>query len=148
MVNIQRAIFFDNQVHMKEWKDSMASSFEDKVISIIESCGFILGKDFQRQYPLGERMVIDIAFPNERVAIEVDGRSHGEKKQKIKDKKNDRWLYGNGWDIIRIPHKKFLSRPLYYEYLIRDIINQRRIELHLTYEDKTMDTGLGLCTED
>ena len=79
---LARQRFFDKQVKMKEWRESMAGDNEEKVINVLKSLDFYEKIDFERQYPIGERFVIDIAFVKEQVVIEVDGKSHNEKKQK------------------------------------------------------------------
>lgn len=52
---LSRAHFFETQVHMKEWKDSMSSKDEDILIKVLESAEFKLGEDFQRQQSKDEK---------------------------------------------------------------------------------------------
>lgn len=125
-----RRRFFDNQVHMKAWKDSMACTHEDSVIASIEDAGFKLDIDFVRQHPIGGKFVIDIAFLPEKIAIEVDGKSHANKKMVKIDKRRDRFLYDNGWVSIRVPENKFLgSARSFYKFLIREVVEARRLQL-------------------
>lgn len=125
-----RRRFFENQVHHPKWKDSMACVHENDVISAIEDAGLSLDIDFVRQHPIGERFVIDIAFIPEKVAVEVDGESHGAKKMVKMDKRRDRFLWDNGWVSIRVPEKKFFgSGRSYYKFLIREVVEARREQL-------------------
>lgn len=127
MANAQRINFFSTIVHKKEWKDSMAGKNEEKVISVLEGIGFKCGVDFVRQYPIGERFVIDIAFVNEQIAIEVDGKGHNETKQRKMDEKRDRYLKDNNWIPIRIKDKEFFGfKGSFYKSLIKMIVSERR----------------------
>ena len=121
-----RQRFFNKQVHMKEWKDSMAGSNEQEVLTIIDQWGYKIDLDYKRQYPVGDRYVIDIAFPYEKVAIEVDGQSHFEKDQRKKDKQRDKFLKWNDWVILRIPQKKFFKNPSFWRYLIHEVVEDRK----------------------
>lgn len=125
---LARIRFFQNQVHHENWKNSMAGKNEEPVIKIIESLGYTLGKDFVRQYPIGEKFVMDFAFVNEQVSVEVDGESHKDSKQKRKDEKRDKYLHENNWVSIRIKDEQ-LKTPYqlsFYKNLIRDIVEERR----------------------
>lgn len=45
---------------------------------------------------------LDFAIPDKRVAIELDGHEyHKTKYQRTHDAKRDRWLYGQGWTVLR-----------------------------------------------
>jgi len=126
--DVARERFFTKQVHMQIWKDSMAGENEDKVIEVLEGVGFVKGKDFERQYPIGGRFVIDIAFPNEQVAIEVDGKDHQGKKRK-NDIARDRYMMKNNWIPIRIKDKEFFGyQASFYKSLIKAIVDERRGE--------------------
>ncbi len=121
-----RHAFFDKQVHMWVWKDSMSGKNEDKVIEIMKGWGYRLGEDYLRQYPIGDRYVADFAFPYERVVVEVDDPNHEQKDHKKNDYKRDRFMRWNGWVIIRIPDKKFFKNPSFYRYLIHEVVEERR----------------------
>lgn len=95
-------IYFDNTVKHKNWQDCMSGKNEDKVLEVLEQMGYKLGIDFFRQYPIGYKFVIDIAFVNEQVAIEIDGDSHERKEQLKLDKKRDEFLRANNWIPLRI----------------------------------------------
>ena len=53
------------------------------------------------QHPVGKYR-LDFAIPNKRIAIELDGHEyHKTKYQRTHDAKRDRWLYGQGWHVLR-----------------------------------------------
>lgn len=53
------------------------------------------------QHPVGKYR-LDFAIPDKRVAIELDGHEyHKTKYQRAHDAKRDRWLYGQGWHVLR-----------------------------------------------
>ena len=67
-----------------------------------------LGLHPTQEYPLppGRRGWIDIAFPDIRWAIEVDGQHHLKPEQKEKDKEKDTHLKSAGWSVERYPANK------------------------------------------
>ncbi len=53
------------------------------------------------QHPVGKYR-LDFAIPDKRVAIELDGHEyHKTKYQRTHDAQRDRWLYGQGWTVLR-----------------------------------------------
>lgn len=123
----QRARFFDKQVHMDVWKQSMAGENEEAVIKILDALGYKEQVDYKRQHPVGLRFVIDFAFVNEQVALEVDGRSHLDKKQKQFDTKRDKYLFENGWVSIRLKDSELFGfKRSMYKNLIREVVEERR----------------------
>lgn len=53
------------------------------------------------QHPVG-RYRLDFAIPSKRIAIELDGHEyHKTKYQRTHDAKRDRWLFGEGWHVLR-----------------------------------------------
>lgn len=127
--SIYRQIFFDTTVHIQAIKDTISGKNEEEVIRTLITVGFQLGVDFKRQYPIGNRFVIDLAFVNEQVAVEVDGNDHQRKNHKVIDKKRDRFLRENNWVPIRIKDKEFFGyKQLFYKYLIKDVVLERRTQ--------------------
>lgn len=125
--SIHRQIFFDKQVKTEAWKNSMAGQNENEAIKILEALEFVINKDFVRQHPIGERFVMDFAFINEKVAVEIDGKNHDEKKQRALDRKRDIYLHRNGWLSIRIKDKDLVGyKGSFYKNLIRDVVLERR----------------------
>lgn len=61
----------------------------------------ILDLHLYPQHPVG-RYRLDVAIPDKRIAIELDGHEyHKTKYQRTHDAKRDRWLYGQGWTVLR-----------------------------------------------
>jgi len=53
------------------------------------------------QHPVG-KYHLDFAIPDKRIAIELDGHEyHKTKYQRTHDAKRDRWLFGQGWTVLR-----------------------------------------------
>lgn len=53
------------------------------------------------QHPVGKYR-LDFAIPDKRIAIELDGHEyHKTRYQRTHDAKRDRWLYGQGWHVLR-----------------------------------------------
>ncbi|UTT86839.1 endonuclease domain-containing protein [Vibrio pelagius] len=53
------------------------------------------------QYRVGKYR-LDFALVEQRIAIELDGHEyHKTKYQRTHDAKRDRWLYGQGWSVLR-----------------------------------------------
>lgn len=53
------------------------------------------------QHPVGKYQ-LDFAIPGKRIAIELDGHEyHKTKYQRTHDAKRDRWLFGQGWHVLR-----------------------------------------------
>jgi len=118
--------FFDKQVHMKKWKDMMCGNNENLVIEMFDFLDYKAGKDYIRQYPFGSKFVMDFAFVNEKVCIEVDGKNHNSKKQIELDRVRDIFFYQNDWVVLRIPEKKFLKNRSFFKSLIREVVEARR----------------------
>ena len=57
---------------------------------------------FRRQHPLGS-IILDFYCPAARLAVEVDGSTHWGDAARAKDAARDRWLAGQGIEVLRIP---------------------------------------------
>lgn len=122
-----RQLWFSRQVHDKRWKDVMAGKNEERVLLVLDALGYKQGVDYERQYPVAERYVLDFAFVKERVALEVDGKNHVGAKAIRKDKIRDRYLRTGSWVTIRIKDEHlFGSKASFYKYLIDEVVKERR----------------------
>lgn len=105
----------------------MSGKNEEGVIKILESLGYQLGLDYERQYPFANNFVADFAFVSEQVVVEVDGVNHLTKKQRLKDKKRDNFFVESGWEVVRINDRELIPEKLsFYKHLIREVIEERR----------------------
>jgi hypothetical protein len=59
--------------------------------------------------PYPHHYKIDIANPNLKIAIEVDGGSHFSLKVRTKDKKKQDFLISNNWKVLRFTNKQILE---------------------------------------
>jgi very-short-patch-repair endonuclease len=62
------------------------------------------------QYKVGE-MHVDIAFPGQRVVVEIDGVDHEKHGQKLIDIRRDYYLRSRGWAVWRFEASKVFENP-------------------------------------
>jgi very-short-patch-repair endonuclease len=60
-----------------------------------------LGLHPSEEFPVDD-MHIDIAFPEDWIAVEVDGPCHNNEIQKQVDKNRENRLHYNGWEVLRV----------------------------------------------
>lgn len=131
MSSRHRAVFFDKQVNMQVWKDSMSGKNESRCLSLLENLGYVQGRDFVRQYPILEMRVVDFAFVNEMIAIEIDGEEHKKKQQSVRDRKTDEYIRRHGWAVLRIRDVDlFGQKGSFWKNLIREVVTDRREEFN------------------
>ena len=86
---------------MKPW--FFESNIEEKFRMELQDRGMTLGVDFVIQYPIKRSFILDIAFPDYKLAIELDGNYwHSLKKNRRRDHMKDKILEKEGWTLIRI----------------------------------------------
>jgi len=125
-LNKHRAYYFDKTVHHPKVKEAISGKNEEVIIEVMKMNGYRLGKDYVRQHPIASLYVVDFAFINEQVVIEVDGENHNSKKQIKKDQSRDFYLRSNGWVVIRIADRNFQKNPAFFRYLIKEVVQERR----------------------
>jgi len=57
---------------------------------------------FRRQHPIGS-IILDFYCPSARLAVEVDGSTHWDDEARARDEVRDRWLRGQGLEVVRVP---------------------------------------------
>jgi very-short-patch-repair endonuclease len=67
-----------------------------------------LGWKFRRQAPAGP-FVLDFACVEIRLAIEVDGATHGSEEQRDYDDRRTRYLEAEGWRVIRFSNDEIFK---------------------------------------
>lgn len=91
------------------------SEAERLVIRLLRDAG-ITG--WHANYPVGPYSV-DIAFPTQRVAIEIDGWAfHSDQEAFQKDRKRQNWLALHGWQVLRFTWLDITQHP---ERVLREI---------------------------
>lgn len=82
----------------KEWQRSKCESpIERKLFNALTYNGYSVSC----QVRCG-RYRIDLALPPQQIAIECDGKAyHSSPSQKAHDRKKDRYLRDNGWQVLR-----------------------------------------------
>lgn len=54
---------------------------------------------------LPNRYTLDIAHPDRKIAVEVDGRSHRSRARRESDSRKDAWLRSEGWTVFRFSNE-------------------------------------------
>ena len=70
----------------------------------------LAGTHFRRQVPIGP-YVVDIACPDAKLVIEVDGAHHAEKENADRDAQRTRWLEGEGYRVLRFWNSDVTDNP-------------------------------------
>jgi very-short-patch-repair endonuclease len=127
----QRESFFDNQVYHPKWVEKWTTESEEKCIKIIEELGYLAKYDFACQFPIGQKYILDIAFPDLKICIEIDGKEHSYPKRKKEDFIRDNNLYLNNWVVIRIKNEDLdkEDKILFYRNLMQGVIEERKQQL-------------------
>lgn len=86
------------------------TSLEQKLIDALEGVGLKRDKDYSFQHPTHSGFIIDFAFPEIRLAVEVDGPIHQTKKQRKHDYFRDKMLKREGWEVIRFTQDEVENR--------------------------------------
>jgi very-short-patch-repair endonuclease len=60
------------------------------------------GPTLRRQHAMGS-IILDFYCPSARLAVEVDGATHWEDGAQARDEARDRWLHGQGIEVMRVP---------------------------------------------
>ena len=84
-----------------------------------------MGYQFMRQKPIGE-FIVDFYCSKLKLAIEIDGQSHGYEKQHEKDKVRDEFLKGLGISVIRFASKQVVHQTRSVVDYLADWIERNR----------------------
>ncbi len=77
--------------------------------------------------------MLDVAFPDAKVAVEVDGKDHARPDRKARDEVRDAWLVGQGWRIVRITNEN-VRRPRFLVDVLKEMIPDFKIARPLPVE--------------
>lgn len=146
MLSRSQANFFDKTVKIDEVKNCISSPREYEFMEYLAHIGFRLNTHYVHQFAccqeeMGLVAVADFAFPNEKIVIELDGKSHSSKKQKASDEKRDKVFIANGYMVMRIKTPMDEYDKLLYRYLIKDLYDER----HEIYQSGKVAKGGRVC---
>lgn len=54
---------------------------------------------------------LDLANPAAKIAVEVDGGSHGALSRRAADRRKDEWLTAAGWTVLRFTNRQVIADP-------------------------------------
>lgn len=98
------------------------SEAERIVIQLLQSARI---SGWQANYPCGP-YAIDVAFPRERVAIEIDGWAfHSDQLTFQKDRTRQNWLMLQGWQVLRFTWLDVTQHPERVLAAIRAAVSAR-----------------------
>ena len=97
----KRLEYIKNNPHKTAWRQKNQSYPEKMFQKFLEEYGYTDNFLIQREYSVFPYF-IDFAFVDLKIAIEIDGSQHLEKKRQEKDREKDILLKENGWRVIRI----------------------------------------------
>jgi very-short-patch-repair endonuclease len=100
----------------------------EKILRLeIERRGYRKGIDFSCQYPLRHSFIIDIAFPNEKIAVEADGSYwHMIPSQRKKDGFKTYILKSSNWQVLRFWDYEILENVTECVDRIEYVLNSKR----------------------
>ena len=80
-------------------------------------------KNYETEHPVGIYS-IDFAWPDKKLAIEIDGDQHKRFEEIIeRDKRKDAYLESLGWKVLRIDWKSMFNEPKQYIKIANEFIH-------------------------
>ena len=116
------------------WRLSNLSYPEKLCVDFIESNNLHKKYSIVREYSVFPYF-IDFAFPNEMVALEIDGSQHLVNERKKQDEKKDKLLNELGWFVIRVSEKEIKTN-------IRNVFDQVILILNKKPKKNNMKIGM------
>jgi len=110
-----------NRFEIKERRRSLRKNMPSAEIVLWSKLkgGQLKDLKFRRQYSVG-KFIVDFYCPNYKLAVEVDGQSHGDSEKK--DKERQKFIEGYGIKIIRVTnYKVYNNLNLVLEYILRTV---------------------------
>jgi very-short-patch-repair endonuclease len=87
------------------------TNIEQRFREALERRGLRKGIDFATQYPMRHSFILDFAFPEKKIAVEVDGRKwHSTSAAKKRDGFKNHVLKQHGWTVYRFWEEDILER--------------------------------------
>jgi very-short-patch-repair endonuclease len=69
-----------------------------------------IGRPYRFQWVIW-KYIVDFAFLDVKLAVEIDGSSHDSPAAKAKDAHRTAWLEKQGWTVIRFGNEDAMRRP-------------------------------------
>lgn len=102
---------------------------QTKAEEAIEPAIAALGRPYRFQHPFfGNHYFVDFALTEDKIIIEVDGRSHNSKEAKKDDAERTKVLEKQGWTVVRCKNEDAIRDPSgTVARLMLEAANQRKI---------------------
>jgi very-short-patch-repair endonuclease len=109
---------------VRDLGEGIRSEAERRATTLLSQAG-ISGWIANHRVRAGSRWyVLDIAFPAQRLAVEIDGRAfHSDARAFQRDRHRQNDLVGAGWTVLRFTWSDLVDRP---EYVVRTIHHAAR----------------------
>src|SRR5882757_9694859 len=108
---------------LRESRPGAEAESERRLQRLLDQAGI---KGWTGNYPIvvaGRRFRLDVAFPELRLDIEVDGWAyHRTKEQRQADAERDNLLMQAGWRVLRFTWEDVKDRPEYVVAMIRSVL--------------------------
>lgn len=70
---------------------------------------------------------VDVAFPKEKLAVEIDGASHNALQRQDQDRKKETALRSLGWTVLRFTNQEVMSAPDHVGFTISECLGTLRM---------------------
>ena len=91
---------------LKQFETNIETMFREE----LERRGLRCGIDFATEFPLRLSYIVDVAFPDRKLAIELDGEPfHSSPKAKKRDYHKNLVLENMGWEVIRFKGQEIMN---------------------------------------
>jgi very-short-patch-repair endonuclease len=123
-IRVKRIEFMKNNPDKTAWRTSNLSYPEKLFLNKLKELKWDENYSIIREYCVFPYF-IDFAFPNEKVAIEIDGSQHLLSNRKENDEKKDTLLMKQGWCVIRVTEKEVKENIDNVMVMINNIIKDK-----------------------
>jgi very-short-patch-repair endonuclease len=148
MLSPRQSVFVDKSIKHPKVRQCISSPREYEFMNYLDYIGFRLNVDYVHQFvcsqeEMGLVAVADFCFPNEKLVIELDGKTHNHKDQKNADERRDKTFIANNYMVIRIKVPMSNYDYTYFQYIIKDLYEER----HEAYQSGRMVKGGRVCKD-
>jgi len=105
------------------------TNIEEIFREALERRGLRKGIDFATQYPMRHSYILDFAFPDKKIAVEVDGSAwHSEPKARQMDGFKNKILRERGWKVFRFWDHEILEDVEHCVEKVMDALSEEEID--------------------